>query len=131
VTVQPTPLEFGTMLHQINHNTIVPASCLAWVADYLDPQDFYSLLLTSTSPENHNGYKNVQLDALCAQADVAPSGPARDALYQRVGVIATEDPSRIPLLYESDIELIKPYVHGVDDCLMGHLPFKKVSFVKH
>ena len=28
----------------------------------------------------------------------------------------------IPLYYQQDVELIKPYVSGLDDGLMGHLP---------
>ncbi len=128
--VQPTPLEWGTLLQQINKNTIIPSSSLAWVADYLDPQDFYSLLLTSNSPENHNGFHDPQFDTLCAQADVMTDSSKRFALYQQIGKLATAQSSRIPLLYESDPELIKPYVHGMQDCLMGHLPFKKVSFAK-
>lgn len=130
INVQAQPMEWGALLSAINKNTILPSFCLAWVADYLDPQDFYSLLLTSSSPENHNGYKNSQLDALCAQADVEPGHAKRVALYQKIEVIATEDSSRIPLLHESSIDLVQPYVKGIQDTLMGDLPYKKVSFAK-
>lgn len=130
VTVQAQPMEWGALLSAINKNNTVPSSCLAWVADYLDPQDFYSLLLTSSSPENHNGYKNPQLDALCAQADIEPDHEKRILLYQKIGVIATEDASRIPLLHESSVNLVQPYVKGIQNTLMGTLPYKNVSLAR-
>ena len=36
----------------------------------------------------------------------------------------------IPLYYQQDVELIKPYVSGLDDGLMGHLPYKHLTLGK-
>jgi oligopeptide transport system substrate-binding protein len=127
ITVNERQMEFGSMIAAINKNTIIPSFVFGWYADYLDPQDFYSLLLSSQSQENHTGYSNPQFDALCARADVERDPEKRTALYRQAAQIAAASPPRIPLYYAVDPELISPRVHGIDDCLMGHLPYKHVT----
>ena len=70
ITVNDRQMEFGSLIAAIDKNSRPASFVLAWYADYLDPQDFYSLLLSSKSPENHTGYADPQFDALCARADV-------------------------------------------------------------
>ena len=127
VTINERQMEIGSMIAAVNKNTIVPSFVFGWYADYLDPQDFYSLLLSSKSPENHTGYADPQLDSLCARADVERDPAKRAALYQQAALIARAAPPRIPLYYAVDPELISSRVHGIDDCLMGHLPYKHVT----
>jgi len=127
VTVNERQMEQGSLIAAVDKNTSVPSFVFGWYADYLDPQDFYSLLLSSHSPENHTGYSNPQFDALCARADVERDPAKRTALYQQAAQIAAAAPPRIPLYYAVDPELISARVHGIDDCLMGHLPYKRVT----
>ncbi len=127
LTVMAQPLEWGVLLKQINQRNMIPCATLSWYADYLDPQDFYSLLLMTDSPENKTNYSNSKFDALCRQADVEQNPTKRMALYRQAGQIAGDEVPRIPLFYMADYELISPHVHGLQDCLMGHLPYKKVT----
>ena len=127
VTVNERQMELGSMIAAQNKNTIIPSFVLAWYADYLDPQDFYSLLLSTHSPENHTGYSDPQFDALCARADIERDPAKRTALYRQAALISGAAPPRIPLYYAVDPELIGSRVHGIDDCLMGHLPYKRVT----
>ncbi len=127
VTVHIRQLEFGSLIAAENKNTVAPGFVLGWYADYLDPQDFYSLLLTTHSPENHTGYSNPQVDALCAEADTTRDPAKRAALYGQVARIVGASPARIALYYGVDPELVSPRVQGLDDCLMGHLPYKHVA----
>lgn len=126
VTVRIRQLEFGSLIAAANKNTIAPGLVLGWYADYLDPQDFYSLLLTTRSPENHTGYSNPQVDALCAEADTTRDPAKRAALYGQVARSMGASPARIALYDGVDPELVSPRVQGLDDCLMGHLPYKHV-----
>ncbi len=119
-------MEFGALIAAIDANNQIPCFLFGWYADYLDPQDFDSLLFSSASPENHTGYKNPQLDALCARADIEPNPAKRMALYRQASQIIRDDAPRIPLFYASDPELVQPYVHDLGDCLMGHLPHNHV-----
>ena len=72
--------------------------------------------------ENHTVYSNPKFDALCDAADVSQNPAKRSALYRQAARIAADDVPIIPLYYQQDVELIKPYVSGIDDGLMGHLP---------
>ena len=127
VTVSIRQIEFGSLIAAENKNTEAPSFFLGWYADYLDPQDFYSLLLGSHSPENHTGYQDPRVDSLCARADVERDPARRAALYGQAARVVGAAPPRIPLYYAVDPELVSPRVHGLDDCLMGHLPFKRVT----
>ncbi len=126
VTVNERQMEQGSLIALVDKNNSVPSFVFGWYADYLDPQDFYSLLLSSKSAENHTGYADPQFDSLCARADVERNPQKRTALYQQAARIAGLAPPRIPLYYAVDPELISSRVSGLDDCLMGHLPYKRV-----
>jgi ABC-type transport system substrate-binding protein len=126
VTVQAQQTEWATLLNGDNAG-ILPAFHMRWMADYLDPQDFYSILYHTGSDENHIGYSSAQVDSLCDAADVEQDAAKRTAMYHKVAAILANDVPRIPLYYQRDIELIKPYVHGLQDSLMGHLPYKALT----
>jgi len=100
---------------------------IRWAADYPDPQDFYSVLLRTGSIEDYVGYSNPKYDALCDAADICPDNTKRMALYHQAAQIIANDVPMIPLYYAKDVELVKPYVHNLDDGLMGHLPYLHLS----
>ena len=100
---------------------------IRWAADYLDPQDFYSLLLRSGSSENHVGYANPKYNALCDAADVDQDPADRAKKYREAARIAADEVPLIPLYYQTDFELISPRVHNLEDGLMGHLPYKHTT----
>lgn len=118
--------EYGAMLHQNDKNAL---ECyhIRWAADYLDPQDYYSVLLRTGSSENHVVYSNPKYDALCDAADVSQNPARRRALYRQAARIVADEAPMIPLYYQRDVELIKPTVSGIDDGLMGHLPYKHLT----
>jgi oligopeptide transport system substrate-binding protein len=125
VTIELRRTEFATLLQQEDNN-VLPALVLGWSADYLDPQDFYSLLLHTGSPQDHTGYSNRRYDALCDAADAEQNQTKRLALYRQAATIAAKDVPVIPLYYQQDPELVKPYVHNLQDSLMRHLPFENL-----
>lgn len=114
-------VEWAQFLTQRANGTM-PCYHLRWAADYLDPQNFLSLMLRTGSPENTIGYSNPEFDRLCDQADVEPDPKKRLALYAQAERIAVEDAPWVPMYHLRDVELHKPYVKGLRDCLMGHLP---------
>ncbi|HLK14242.1 MAG TPA: ABC transporter substrate-binding protein, partial [Fimbriimonadaceae bacterium] len=121
------PLEWTTYLDKNNRHEL-PMFHMRWAADYLDPQDFLSLLLTTTGNENKQNYSNAEVDALCAQADVMPEkDPKRLALYARAEDLILQDAAWLPIYYQADAELISPRVQGLRESLFGHLPHTTVS----
>jgi len=121
VEVKLREMEWGVFLQERNRGTL-PFYLLRWMADYLDPQNFLSLMLHTGAPENVIGYSNPEFDRLCDQADALMDQQKRLRLYHRAEEIAVQDAPWIPLFYQRDVELWKPYVKGARNCLMGHLP---------
>jgi ABC-type transport system substrate-binding protein len=101
--------------------------CNSWTADYLDPHNFLSLLLTSESPENKIGYHSPSFDKLCLQADSERDPNKRLALYREAEEIALDEMPWIPMYFARDIELIKPRVKGLRPTPFGHLAHSQVS----
>ena len=129
ISVQLRPMEWAQFLKERTDKTMA-FSHLRWSADYLDPQDFLSVLLHSSKrvngaedhPENGVGYSNPAFDRLCDQADVEPDVKKRMALYAQAEQIAVDDAPWVPIYYQRDLELIKPRVGHLRDSLLGHLP---------
>jgi oligopeptide transport system substrate-binding protein len=119
-------LEWGKFLEERNRGTM-PFYFLRWAADYLDPQNFTSVMLHSKAPENTLGYSNPEFDRLCDQGDVEQDPAKRIALYRRAQAVVVEDAPWLPTYFQKDVELWNPRVRGVEDMLMGHLPHKRTT----
>jgi ABC-type oligopeptide transport system substrate-binding subunit len=101
---------------------------MRWAADYLDPQNFLSLLLSTTGSENRIDYSNPVYDALCAKGDTMVGNDVeRLKLYAQAEDIVLQDAPFIPIYIEKDAELISPRVHGLRESVFGHLPHTTVS----
>lgn len=100
---------------------------MRWAADYLDAENFLSVLLASYGPEMHVGYYNPQYDALCRQADVELDNDKRMQLYAQAEDIVVNDCPFIPIYFQRDAELIRPRVSGLRESLFGHLPHTTVK----
>jgi ABC-type oligopeptide transport system substrate-binding subunit len=119
-------MEWGTFL-KATDNKEIDLFHMRWSADYLDPQNFLSLLLTSGSPENRTGYTNKEYDAMCAAADSERDSAKRMALYAKAERFVVDDAPWVPIYFQKDLELVKPWVKGIKDSLMGHLPHKTTT----
>jgi oligopeptide transport system substrate-binding protein len=86
----------------------------AWGADYPDPQDFLSVLFLSDSKQNDSKYNNPQVDDLLHQADTTLDNAKRMDLYHQAEQIIVNDAPWIPLTWDKDEYLVKPYVKGYD-----------------
>ena len=124
ITVALREMEWGSFLDARNKG-ILPFYFLRWMADYLDPQDFLSVMLHTGTQENGAHYSNPRFDALCDRADLLQDARQRLALYRQAERIAVDDAAWIPLYFQTDIELWDPRVKGVEESLMGHLPHKR------
>lgn len=119
-------LELGALLDRRNKD-LLQMSLLSWNADYLDPQNFLSLLMTSTTKLNHDGFHDAEFDRLCAEADVDPDPAHRTDLYRRAERIAVEKVARIPLYFERQPMLVSPRLEGLRTNLFGLMPHTKVQ----
>ncbi len=101
---------------------------MRWSADYLDPQNFLSLLLSTTGVENKLFYSNPAFDALCAKGDtMVGNDTERLKLYAQAEDMVLQDAPFIPIYIEKDAELISPRLKGLRESVFGHLPHTTVS----
>jgi len=121
IDVQLQQMDYGELLKRRNQADL-PFYFLRWAADYLDPQDFLSVMLRTGAPENRISYSSAQFDRLCDQADVETKPDRRLQLYRQAERIAVDDAAWGPVYFQKDIELWNPRVQGLRDSLMGHLP---------
>ncbi|MBW3623600.1 MAG: peptide ABC transporter substrate-binding protein [Armatimonadetes bacterium] len=124
IQVSLREMEWGSFLDARNKGEL-PFYYLRWMADYLDPQDFLSIMLRTGTSENGANYSNPEFDRLVDQADVMQDPQKRIELYRKAERIAVDDAAWIPLYFQTDVELWNPAVKGVRESLMGHLPHKQ------
>lgn len=124
--VKLNPLDTATLIQEQNHGRLA-AVLSGWFADYLDPQNFLSLLLTTGSPENHWNYSNAEFDQLCRAADGCEDPARRLKLYAQAEDIALQDAVVIPICYWQTACLCSPRVNGLQSNLSGFLPYNSVS----
>lgn len=128
ITVNVKPLDFNTFLDKQERKEI-GCYVLAWVADYTDPQNFISLLLTTTSEDNRSRYSNAEVDRLCAEADVMPvaDDPKRLAKYAQAEDIILDEAGFIPLYHSREAWLVNSRVKGAVHNYAGWMQFKNVT----
>ncbi len=90
---------------------------IGWSADYVDPQNFLEVLFSSEinglpNPQNWSGYSNPEVDKLNQQAGLEPDLEKRIQLYQQAEEMILKDVPVVPLSYNREYWLTKPYVKG-------------------
>jgi oligopeptide transport system substrate-binding protein len=97
-----------------------------WIADYPDPQNFLDILFYSGGEENTAEYSNPEVDALLEQARVEQDATARMRLYREGEQLIISDAACLPLFFEADYTLVKPYVKGF---VSTPMPIPSLRFV--
>jgi oligopeptide transport system substrate-binding protein len=113
VSIQQT--DWATFIGQINDPKSNPYQIfdIAWIADYADPQNFIDILFRSTSTQNWSAYANPDVDKLLDQAGADRDPADRFKLYQQAEKLILADYPVIPLTFQREYWLTKPYVKGM------------------
>jgi len=93
----------------------VPFRNASWGADYPDPQDFLSLLWTTSSDlnaHNQSGVSIPEVDRLCAQADAMMDQAARLSLYQQAEQLLVNQGAAIPYAQPLTTYVVRSRVVG-------------------
>lgn len=96
-----------------------------WIADYIDPTNFFTLLL-STAGNNRTGWESEEYDRLLKAMEEAPNEEARFSLFEQANKILAEEMPIIPVYYYSDINLVATNVEGWHDNPMHYHPYQDV-----
>jgi oligopeptide transport system substrate-binding protein len=132
IRVRVQPSEWGAYLER-RDKWQIGLFHMRWAADYLDPQNFLSMMLGTHSddppfgPENRMDYSNPEFDRLCKEADSTMDPERRLQLYAQAEDIVLQDAPWVPIYYQRDAELIRPRIKGLRNSLFGHLPHYTVE----
>ncbi|MCZ6789243.1 MAG: ABC transporter substrate-binding protein [Chloroflexi bacterium] len=83
-----------------------------WIADYPDPENVLDILFHSQGANNTGRYANDLVDTLLEEARVERVVQRRLDTYRRVQQLLFTDAAAIPLWYDRNYVLVKPYVKG-------------------
>jgi len=111
VSLEVTQLETEAYFYRLDDQEY-DMFVFGWIADYPDPQDFLELLFHSDSVNNYGGYSNAEVDLLLEQAAVEQDDDVRLDLYRQAEQIIISDAACIPLWFDMQYLLVKPYVKG-------------------
>ncbi len=100
---------------------------MRWGADYLDPENFLTVLLAGYGNENKINFADPKYDALTKAGDVEQDAAKRLALYAEAEDYVLQEAPFIPIYFQKDAELISPRVSGLRESLFGHLPHTKTK----
>lgn len=96
LTAKPRLMEWGAYLDKQDRGQL-SMGIVGWSADYLDPQNFLSMQVASFGPQNKEGFRDSEVDSLCARADGEANPNVRADLYRRAERRAVEQAARIPI----------------------------------
>jgi len=100
-----------------------------WIADYPDPQNFLDVLFRSDADHNVGGYNNPAFDALLDKGAVELDETARDSYYQQAEQILISDSGCLPLWYNTNYVLVKPFVKDYEINAMG-VPTLRKAYIE-
>ena len=83
-----------------------------WIADYPDPENILDILFHSQGANNTGKYTNDLVDTLLEGARVERVVRRRLDTYRQVQQLLLTDAAAIPLWYDRNYVLVKPYVKG-------------------
>ncbi|HET9979641.1 MAG TPA: hypothetical protein VFQ32_04320, partial [Ktedonobacterales bacterium] len=91
-----------------------PLNIYTWYVDYLDPQDFLSVLYASDAPFSAYGAGESvpAADALMRQADALSDMRQRVPLYQQAEQLLIDNVAVCPLFQEVNRYVLRPWVQG-------------------
>ena len=102
---------------------------MGWSADYPHPQDFLDILFSTGTNNNYGGYSNSIVDSLIIKANNEINFEKSIQIYQQAEQMIVDDAACIPLTFDKNYLLIKPYVSGYSMSPLGFADLKNVSLI--
>ena len=101
-----------------------------WSADYPHPQNFLEILFSTGSVGNYGEYSNTEVDTLLELAAVEGNEEISTELYRQAEQILVNDAACIPLYFDRNYILVKPYVGGYKLNALGMVKLNEVYLEK-
>ena len=100
-----------------------------WVGDYNDPMTFLDLFTTGNG-NNDSQWSNKEFDELINQARMATEETERMAFLHKAEKIIMEEAILAPVLHYTENAMVKPYVKGLKQSILGFTYYDKADIVK-
>jgi ABC-type transport system substrate-binding protein len=115
ITVEIQQTDWATFIGQLNDPARNPYQMfdICWIADYADPQNFIDVLFRTGSVQNWAAYSNPEVDKLIDQAGLERDTANRFKLYQQAEQMILADNAVVPMHYQQQFWVTKPYVKGM------------------
>lgn len=104
----------------------MPAYELFWAADYPDPEAILLALFGTGQPDNSIGYSNPEFDQLLSDAANEPDPEIRAQLYERAERVLAADNVVVPIYWDVQYTVVKPWVHDLVVTPIGILRLETV-----
>lgn len=135
VSIELNPMPFSQHLERIDQGK-TDFWRAGWIADYPDPENFLNLLygdhvpnsMDEISPINSVRYKSEKFDSLFNEGLRTIDRDKRMELFQKADQVAMDDAAVIPLFYDENMRLIKPWVKNFPMNAMEYRDFTRVYF---
>lgn len=113
VRVELKPVAWGPLLEAIRQPKNVELFLLAWEADFPDPENFLSVLLSRSQwgANNDSFYSHPEVDKLLAKAAPMTDFKQRYALYDEAEKIVVADAPWAFLYHPVSYVIVQPWVH--------------------
>ena len=101
----------------------------SWLADYADPENFFSLFLTENfcpNGPNYCHYSNTEFDILYNKAITTSSEEERNALYKEMNRMISEETPMIPLYYDQVSHFVSKSIENWNINPINLIDLKKV-----
>lgn len=102
----------------------------SWLADYPDPENFFSLFLSKNFcpvGPNYTHYSNEKFDSLYFAAIQLSNDSARTVLYQQMNKLIAEDSPVIPIYYDQVSHFVNKKVQNWEINPINLIDLKKVK----
>jgi oligopeptide transport system substrate-binding protein len=124
VTLQP--FDNKTFRSELNLRKY-PLFLMSWSADYPDPDNFLSIFL-SESGNNRTHWKDAGFDQKVAEARGLRNQKDRKSIYLNLQKkLIEENVVVVPLYYEPNHALVRPYVKNLELNPLNYLDLRKVN----
>ncbi len=127
------PLAWGPFLEAIRQPKTVQAFFTGWEADFPDPENFLSALLSRSQwgANNDSFYSDPEVEGLLARAAVETSFPRRYALYDQAERQVIADAPWVFLYYPVTYVIRQPWVHDYVINPMRPTRFERIWVSQH
>jgi oligopeptide transport system substrate-binding protein len=126
VEIRWETLEYAALLNRLDRDP-PPMFYTGWIADYPDPDNF----LRASFVRLQTRWRNEAYDRLVEEARRVMDQAERVKLYRQADRILVEDSAIMPLTYNRQHILVKPWVSNLSIAMLGMPRWRHVTIEPH